>query len=143
MKKQDLENFGRRVNEFRTHLGISAEDFAKSIEISPEFLQQIESGEKPADMHFFHSITKYFKVDLYYLLHGAGELIDQQQIRLNLDFEDFGEEKQHVEKMLFYMRYSPLVKYALLKHFILYAHEHEARIKQDLDKADLAPDSIT
>lgn len=143
MIKQDLENFGRRVNEFRTRLGYSTEDFAETIKISPDFLQQVESGEKPADMHFFHNITKYFNVDLHYILHGGGDVFGQREIKLNIDFEDFGEEKQRVKQMYVYMRYSPLVKYAMLQHFVSYTYEHEEHIKKDLDNADIDPTPIT
>ena len=142
MTKQDLVEFGNRVKKTRMDFGISVEEFARIIKISPEFLAQVESGKKPADMKFFHNISKYSVVDLDYLLHGVEDTFARQEILKIVNLDDFDDLKRDVGKLITYMRYSPIVKYNILKHFILFAHDNRERIQQDFEKAGLIPEPL-
>ena len=66
---------GERLKELRKHLGLSRDDFAKRLGLkSRGKIENIELGRTKPDEAFIKLICSTFKVRYEWLVHGAGEM---------------------------------------------------------------------
>lgn len=66
---------GERLKELRKHLGLSRDDFAKRLGLkSRGKIENIELGRTKPDDAFIKLICNTFKVRYEWLVHGSGEM---------------------------------------------------------------------
>lgn len=70
-KKEWLAQVGERVWKCRTGLGLSREKLAEQLDISPQYVSDIEQGKKCMSMAIFVELSQVLEVSLEYLAHGA------------------------------------------------------------------------
>lgn len=70
------KEIGYRIREKRDFLKISRETFSELIDITPDFLAQIESGKRGMSLDTFYKICKTLNVSADYLLMGKTEKND-------------------------------------------------------------------
>ena len=70
-KKEWLAQVGERVWRCRTELGLSREKLAERLDISPQYVSDIEQGKKCMSMAIFVELSQVLEVSLEYLAHGA------------------------------------------------------------------------
>ena len=70
-KKEWLAQVGERVWKCRTGLGLSWEKLAERLDISPQYVSDIEQGKKCMSMAIFVELSQVLEVSLEYLAHGA------------------------------------------------------------------------
>ena len=70
-KKEWLAQVGERVWKCRTGLGLSREKLAERLDISPQYVSDIEQGKKCRSMAIFVELSQVLEVSLEYLAHGA------------------------------------------------------------------------
>ena len=70
-KKQWLVQVGRRVWNCRTPLNMSREKLAEGLDITPQYLSDIEQGKKCMSMSIFVELSQVLGVSLDYLAYGA------------------------------------------------------------------------
>lgn len=70
-KKEWLAQVGERVWKCRTGLGLSREKLAERLDISPQYVSDIEQGKKCMSMAIFVELSQVLEVSLEYLAHGA------------------------------------------------------------------------
>ena len=70
-KKEWLAQVGERVWRCRTELGLSREKLAERLDISPQYVSDIEQGKKCMSMAIFVQLSQVLEVSLDYLAHGA------------------------------------------------------------------------
>lgn len=135
MDNHTPSQFGQRVKEIRRLLGISQKDFAASIDMSPSFLSEVESGKSKAGYDFLYNISKIHHINLHYLLHGTGEPQKISYVAFNGGKKEFGEYSEKVYEMLAHMKKSELLKLAVLEFYIKFMLENEGYIKKEIDRA--------
>lgn len=64
---------GRRIWQYRTEAGMTKEQLAERIDISSQYLNDIEQGKKCMSMVYFIRLGEVFHVSLDTLAHGARE----------------------------------------------------------------------
>jgi transcriptional regulator with XRE-family HTH domain len=132
--KSDISiEFGKRLREVRRILKISQRDFAIILDIAGSYLSEIESGKTRPGFDFFYKISKYFKINPVYLLHGEGTVFVEEKSSLYKDI-DFGPLDQDVQKLIWYLERSPMVCFAILEYFTRYLHMHYPLIEEDMKK---------
>lgn len=70
-KKQWLVQVGNRVWNCRTQLNMSREKLAEGLDITPQYLSDIEQGKKCMSMAIFVELSQVMEVSLEYLAHGT------------------------------------------------------------------------
>ena len=63
-----------RIKELRKALGKTQQDFADSLELSRNFIAQVETGAKTPSERTLKDICREFKVNYDWLVNGTGEM---------------------------------------------------------------------
>ena len=66
----DKEIVGKRLRRQREHMALTREEFAEQIEISPQFLAEIENGTKGMSAETLYKICEKANLSADYLLLG-------------------------------------------------------------------------
>lgn len=66
-----------RIKELRKKLNLTQEEFSSNIELSRNFIAQIESGAKSPSERTIKDICRIYKVNYQWLLHGIGEMFQE------------------------------------------------------------------
>ena len=62
--------FGQRIQEARMTRGITQEEFAEEIDVSPSYYQKLERGVRTCSLDILVSIAEHLHVSTDYLLTG-------------------------------------------------------------------------
>lgn len=62
--------FGARLRKQREYLNLSREAFAEKVNLSPQFIAEIELGKKSPSLDTTARICEYFHISADYLLFG-------------------------------------------------------------------------
>ena len=82
MKKLSFEQVGKRLRRIRTQMALTREQFAEQVEISPQFLAELENGKKGMSAETLFKICNRFDLSADYILLGqasAAQLSDPVQ----------------------------------------------------------------
>ena len=129
MPEEKLIAFGKRVKEVRESLHLLQKDFAAAIGISGSFLSDIEAGKTRASFEFFLNITEKYHVNLFYLLHGKGEMF------LNADGRpviDYGADSDIIREMLGNFQKIPMIRFAVLEFYQGYLFDRRDMIDEKM-----------
>jgi transcriptional regulator with XRE-family HTH domain len=133
--------FGKRVKELRNKLNLSQKDFAAAIDLAASYLSEIESGKIKPGFDFFYKITKEYRVNPFYLLHGEEPVfIEPDKEKSVKNKEDisralaayFGDNYPYLRDMLIYLKHSSMVRYSLMEHFTGYRLSKKEMIAEEL-----------
>ena len=80
MRDPVLKEIGFRLQLVRKKLNLLQKDFAKTLDISNASLSEMEAGNAKPRFELIYNITKKFKVNINYLLHGEGEIFMSDEI---------------------------------------------------------------
>ena len=69
-KKQWLVQVGNRVWNCRTQLNMSREKLAEGLDITPQYLSDIEQGKKCMSMSIFVEMSQVLEVSMEFLAYG-------------------------------------------------------------------------
>ena len=70
-KKQWLVQVGTRVWNCRTQRGLSREKLAERLDITPQYVSDIEQGKKCMSMSIFVEMSQVLEVGMEFLAYGA------------------------------------------------------------------------
>ena len=62
--------FGQRIQDARMTRGITQEEFAEEIDVSPSYYQKLERGVRTCSLDILVSIAEHLNVSTDYLLTG-------------------------------------------------------------------------
>lgn len=65
-------NLGKRIEQERLKLGLTREKFAEQIDISANYLGQLERGERHASLNTMSAIANSLHTSVDYLIMGIG-----------------------------------------------------------------------
>lgn len=127
-----LIDIGLRMQTIRKRLGFKQQNFAAELGISPASLSEIEAGRAKPMFDTIFNLTKKFKVNVYYLLHGQGEMFFGGDVEASIGTGKFGDYSEWLRKFLFYFRQSEMVRYAMMSEFKKYLLENERLIEKEI-----------
>ena len=70
-KKEWLRQVGQRAWNCRTGLGLSREKLAEQLDITPQYVNDIEQGKKCMSMAIFVKLSQVLGVSMEYLAYGT------------------------------------------------------------------------
>ena len=73
LRKLDLKEMGRRIRSKREYLGFSRENLAEALEVSPQFIADIEYGNKGVSIKRLYMLSQILQVSADYILAGERE----------------------------------------------------------------------
>ncbi|MCP5109140.1 MAG: helix-turn-helix transcriptional regulator [bacterium] len=131
----DLKTIGERLQKIRKQLGMLQKDFAKELGIASSSLCDIEAGNMKPRFELIYSITKKFKVNILYLLHGTGDMFikEERNGEIFQKSEVFKQYREWLNDFLYYFDNSPMVRYAMQAYFSIYTTENDLLIKKDIE----------
>lgn len=130
----DLKEIGKRLQDIRKNLGLLQKDFAKELEISSSSLCDIEAGNLKPRFELIYSITRKFKVNILYLLHGEGDMFMPEEEELFSRSDVLEKHRDWFKEFIYHFENSPMVRYAMMSYYFSYLNENEKLVKIDLDK---------
>jgi hypothetical protein len=75
-----------------------------------------------------------FNVNPLYLLSGEGEMFLEEEQKKKIEAVYKGEEKETVEKLLYYLENVPVVRFSVLEYFLNYVYNNKSIIEEELEK---------
>lgn len=70
MQELSLEQVGKRLRRVRSQMELTREQFAEQVDISPQFLAELENGKKGMSAHTLFKICSHFDLSADYILLG-------------------------------------------------------------------------
>lgn len=134
MSKYSLEELGSRVKRIRKFLHLSQTELGDRIGMSRSFISQIEKGTVKCGYDFIFKLSEIFNVNLYYLVHGEGEMFGTENPRPSLDGKEVGEAIETLNQLVWYLERSPLMGHSLMSMATKFLYENEAHIKREIKK---------
>lgn len=122
------------MRAIREKLKLVQRDFAGELDISGASLSEIEAGNGKPRFNVIYNLSKKFNVNIYYLLHGKGEMFMADDIARTIAPETYGEHTEFLKTFLRYFNDSLMVRYAVMTHFRTYIIEKEGLIEKDIAK---------
>lgn len=96
--KDVAAGLGARIVKVREHLGLNQKQFAGTLDLYPNHLSTIETGQRSPNMNFFHKLGAVHHASLDYIFFGDGDMFrgptpestDEPSLLLSLEtFDDF------------------------------------------------------
>jgi transcriptional regulator with XRE-family HTH domain len=132
IKGLDLKAIGQRMKVIRKNLGYKQREFAAELTISAATLSDIESGKGKPRHDAIYNLAKKYNVNIYYLLHGKGEMFMSNIIERSIVPETYGGHTEFLLKFLKYFKESSIVRHEMMRFFRTYMIEKEATIEKDI-----------
>ena len=131
MSKDD-ETFGSRLRKIRQNLNLKQKEFAAGLGISSPALSEIENGKYKPGHDFIYNIVKSYKVNLYYLIFGEGEMF-LEPLSIGAGLSRHSGIKPEMKRFIWYFERSPIVQYFILGQFRRYINEERDAIERDVN----------
>lgn len=134
MTEKELKETGERMQAIRKKLGYRQNEFAKQLGISNASLSEIEAGNAKPRYELIYHITKKFKVNVYYLIHGRGDMFMPEHDSPAEKIDKLPQFKDWWEDFINHFNDSPMTRYAVMSYFAAYKTENDALIEKDMEK---------
>ena len=69
----DWSAIGKRIRQQREYMGLTREQFAEQIEVTPKFCSDIETGAKGISVPTLCRISRVLRLSTDYILYGRTE----------------------------------------------------------------------
>lgn len=77
LRKLDLKEMGKRIRTKREYMKMSRETLAEQLEVSPQFIADIEYGNKGVSIKRLYALSQILGISADYIL--AGERADEEE----------------------------------------------------------------
>ncbi|MGD2090276.1 MAG: helix-turn-helix transcriptional regulator [Candidatus Aminicenantes bacterium] len=129
----DKKSIGQRLKLIRTTLHLSQREFAENLDISASSICSIESGKGLPRHDVIYNLAAKFNVNIYYLLHGSGEMFISDLLKQRIESGEFKPYTGFLKEFLKYIRASSVVKYEMMNYFWKYFIENEGLIEKEIN----------
>ncbi|MCP5054408.1 MAG: helix-turn-helix transcriptional regulator [bacterium] len=115
MKPLDEKETGARVKLIRQMLKLKQSEFAEKTGMSGPSLSELENGKYKPGVDFLVKLHLEYKVNIYYVLFGAGDMfIDQGFPNLLEGKDEYWVHIDEVREFLYYFKRSRLFQYDIM-----------------------------
>ena len=95
----DWSAIGKRIRQQREYMGLTRDQFAEQIDVTPKFCSDIETGAKGMSVPTLCRISKVLRLSTDYILYGKTEQENPNSVMMVL--ENFSEsERAYAEQLL-------------------------------------------
>ncbi len=90
IRELNLKEMGKRIRERRIALNLSREDLAEILNVSPQFIADIEYGNKGLSIKRFYILTQALNVTADFILAGNLYCVDEDENAIRVQEEIIG-----------------------------------------------------
>ena len=120
------------MKSVRKKLGFRQKDLAPILNISTASLSDIESGKNIPRHDALYNLSLQFKVNIYYLLHGEGEMFQTDSFIRDVETGVYGIHNEFLKEFYRYFTDSSLVRYEMMSYFRELVLEKDKLIEKDI-----------
>lgn len=136
MKEKLKKEIGARMRKIRKTLGYTQEKMVTHFDIGRANYSRIEKGEVLPGATILNVLRAEFNVSLDWLITNNGRMFLRDRDKKGADRLDLGEYAVEIKELLVYMTKVPMVKHAVLSHFLEYKLKHKKIIQQVLEQIE-------
>ena len=81
----DWSAIGKRIRQQREYMGLTREQFAEQIDVTPKFCSDIETGAKGMSIPTLCRISKVLRLSTDYILYGKTEQENPDSVMMVLE----------------------------------------------------------
>jgi len=130
-----------RIREIRATLNLSQKELASRLKISGSSLSDVENGKYPPNFELIRGMVDEFKVNIYYLLFGEGEMFIEPGKDQFRQLEVLANRNEGIRKFLYYFEKSAIFRYIIMGNAEEVLIENFQRIDKEIKaKNELTPD---
>ncbi|MCP5049394.1 MAG: helix-turn-helix transcriptional regulator [bacterium] len=111
----DEKETGARIKLIRQALKLKQSDFAKKTGMSGPSLSELENGKYKPNVGFLARLHTLYRVNIYYVLFGTGDMFIDPGLPNLLDTEqDYWVNSTEVREFFYYFGKSPMFQYEIM-----------------------------
>jgi transcriptional regulator with XRE-family HTH domain len=131
-----------RIREIRAALNLSQKELAARLQVSGSSLSDVENGKYPPNFELIRGLVDEFKVNIYYLLFGQGEMFIEPGKDQFRKLKVLANRNEGIRKFLFYFEHSAIFRYIIMGNAEEVLIENFQRIDKEIKakKKELNPD---
>jgi transcriptional regulator with XRE-family HTH domain len=126
---------GERIRLIRKALKEKQKDFAEKLDVSGPSLSEIEKGKYKPNHDFIVKLCRDFKINLYYLLFGEGEMFEKDASGgYPVHLEGLSVSGEDVRQFLWDFERSPTVQFLTLANYRTILCEKRAVVSKEIEE---------
>ena len=118
-----MKKISQRLRDLRRSKNMKQQEIAKILNISAAAYSKIETGINDISCRHILTIKSHFNISIDWLLSGETPI----------DYQDFGENREDVKKMLVDMKASKQILFSMLSHYYEKIDQQEKTVKEISD----------
>jgi transcriptional regulator with XRE-family HTH domain len=125
MKQKLKKQIGVKMRKFRKKLGLTQTEMVSHFDIGRANYSRIEKGEVFPNVLILYTLKTKFNLSLDWLIDAESVNGDEAEMMLQGEKKwkknpGFGEDSEEIEELFFTMGKIPMIKHAVLSHFLEY-----------------------
>lgn len=123
-------NLIERLKAIRAALGLNQREFAERMEISTTCISEIEKDKYKPNYEFLVRLVKDFRVNLYYLMFGEGEMFIGEKVATLS--KSLAVDEKKMQRFLDRLQKSPILQYYILAMYSSFNYKENEAIEAEI-----------
>lgn len=137
MKQKLKKKIGTKIRKVRESLGLTQVQMVENFNIGRANYSRIEKGEIFPNAEILHTLKTEFNVSLDWLISGEGQMYPPKKKDLKKEL-GLGKCGREMDELIYLIANIPMVKHAVLGHFLEYKMKNVDLIKKLLKESGKA-----
>lgn len=129
-----MEYCGERLKKIRLELDLKQSELAARLSVKASTISEIETGKYNPNYEILYYLAHEFKVNLYYLMFGEGEMFSREPEFQFHYRNDNIINKTSLKQFLFYLENSNNFQLSIMKEYLRISELEKEAIEKDLYK---------
>lgn len=129
-----MEFCGERLKKIRMELDLKQSELAARLSVKSSTISEIETGKYNPNYDILYYLAREFKVNLYYLMFGEGEMFSREPEFQFHYHQDNIINKASLKQFLFYLENSNNFQLSIMKEYLRISELEKEAIEKDLYK---------
>ncbi len=135
-----IEEFGDRLKRLRVELKINQKEMADTLEVSPSYISEIESGKTGPGFEFMYKLGHAYNISPLYLLHGREPKLldglsmgDTSTENTLYSYAEFLKQ-DWVKEIIYHLERSELVRWVIQEKLKSYLFQNKELLKEEQEE---------
>ncbi len=103
-----------RIKKIRAALKLTQKELAGRLKVSNSSLSDVEKGKYPPNFELIRGLVDEFKVNIYYLLFGEGEMFIEPGKDRFRQLEVLANRNEGIRRFLYFFEHSAIFRYIIM-----------------------------
>jgi len=105
-----------RIKEIRAALNLTQKELSSRLKVSNSTLSDVEKDKYNPNFELIRGLVDVFKVNIYYLLFGEGEMFIEPGKDQFRQLEGLANRNEGIRKFLYYFEHSAIFRYIIMSN---------------------------